>query len=111
MTLYEMLDNTLFYQEVWIYETNCYDQNMPLFKGTVQEARGDTEKVWDYLMCTVAHYECDTGILLIKVKNEHYQEKLESHYMFSDKWGVEENKRPWKHSSEISKELFNYKKE
>lgn len=33
MTLYEMLDVTFYYQPVWIYETNAYGQNMPLFKG------------------------------------------------------------------------------
>lgn len=104
MTLYEMLDVTLYCQEVWIYENNIYDQNMPLFSGTVEDARLD-ERVWDYLMAKVNHYECDTGILVIKVQNEHYEELLEKHYLGSDKWGMKESERPWKYSAEIDKAL------
>ena len=103
MTLYEMLDVTLYYQEVWIYENNIYDQNMPLFRGTVNDARAD-ERVWDYLMTKVNHYECSTGILVIKVQNEHYEELLEKHYC-SDKWGTKESERPWKYSVEIDRVL------
>lgn len=105
MTLYEMLDVTLYHQEVWIYEINIYGQNMPVFKGTVNEARCNEEKVWFYLMCKVEHYECNTGILLIKVKNEYYEKRLETQYSNSDKWGTKENERPWKHDIEIIMEL------
>ena len=107
MTLYEMLDSTLCYQMVWIYETNVFDQNMPLFKGTVEDARGETERVWDRLMCEVYHYECDTGILMIQVKSKHFENRMEEHYLRSDKWGQEKEKRPWRHSSEIRRELKN----
>lgn len=107
ITLYEMLSKTLYYQNVWIYEVNAYDQNMPIFKGEVNEARADTDRVWDYLMCEVDHYECDTGILLIKVKNEDYEKRMEEHYMFSDRWGQEIESRPWRYSAEIDRELKN----
>lgn len=102
MTLWDMLDKTLYEQKVWIFETNTYDQNMPLFKGTVQAARQDTDQVLDYLMCDVDHYECTGGVLDIRVRDEHYKERLEGHYVFSDRWGRE--KRPWKHSAEIDDE-------
>ena len=105
MTLYEMLDKTLYYQTVWIYEINAYDQNMPIFKGIVEEARRNTDRVWDYLMCEVDHYECNTGILLIKVKNVHFESKMDEHYMFSEKWGSEKESRPWRYSCEINREL------
>lgn len=106
MTLWDMLDKTMYYQKVWIFETNAYDQNMPLFKGTVQDARQDTDRVWDYLMCEVYHYECANGILDIRVRDEHYSERLEGHYVFSfsDRWGEEKEKRPWRHSAEIDAE-------
>ena len=46
-----MLDRAMAHQTVWIFEHNAYDQNMPLFKGTVNDARIDKELVvWDYLM-------------------------------------------------------------
>ena len=104
MTLWDMLDKTLYYQNVWIFETNSYDQNMPLFKGTVQDARQDTERVWDYLMCEVDHYECTNGILDVRVRDKYYSERLEEHYTFSDRWGKEKEKRPWRHSFEIDQE-------
>lgn len=105
MTLYEMLDVTLYHQNVWIYETNVYDQNMLIYQGTVEGARGDTEKVWNYLMCKVNHYEYNTGILLIKVKTNHFNSRMEDHYFLSEKWGQEKEKRPWRHSAEIDREL------
>lgn len=77
MTLYDMLDKTKYYQQVWIFETNAYDQNMPLFKGTVQDARRDTDRVWDYLMCAVDTYDCEGGLLDIRVRDEYYDERLE----------------------------------
>ena len=105
MTLYEMLDVTLYYQQTWIFKKNAYDQNMPIFKGTVSEARKNEDRVWDYLMCKVDHYECDTGILVIKVRDEHFEERLEKQYSSSIKWGIKREKRPWLHSVEISKDL------
>ena len=106
MTLYEMLDCTKYFQKVWIFEHNAYDQNMPIFKGSVQEARGDTECTWMYLMCQVDHYDCTTGILVIYVKDEYYEERLEGHYsMSSDTWGMERSKRPWLHMGEIGDDL------
>ena len=108
MTLYEMLDCTLYYQQVWIYNHNAYDQNMPIFKGKVEGARRYQE-VWNYLTCDVDHYECDTGILLIYVKDEFYEKRLEEgNYKGSSKWwGRERNKRPWLHTAEIREDLRN----
>lgn len=103
MTLYEMLDRTTYYQTVWIFESNTYDQNMPKFKGTVNDARAD-EEVWDYLMCEVEVYYCENGILDIRVRDEYYNERLEGHYSFGDQWGREKEKRPWLHSAEIGME-------
>ena len=104
MTLYEMLARTMYYQKVWIFETNAYDQNMPLFKGIVEDARKDTDKVWDFLMCEVEYYDCTTGILDIRVRNEFFNEKMEGHYTFGDEWGAEQSKRPWRYSAEIDLE-------
>ena len=109
MTLYEMLDKTLYYQEVWIYETNTYDQNMPLFKGSVNDAKRETEKVWAFLMCEVEHYECDTDILLIKVRNKYYDKRMENQYLNSAKWGDKKENRPWRYSMEILKEIKTHK--
>lgn len=102
MTLWDMLDKTKYYQKVWIFETNAYDQNMPLFKGTVQDARRDADRVWGYLMCEVETYDCEGGLLDIRVCDKYYNERLEGHYSISsDRWGDEIEKRPWRFSSEI----------
>ena len=107
MTLYEMLDCTLYYQQVWIYDHNAYDQNMPLFKGEVNEARYD-HRVWDYLLCKVDHYECNTGILLIYVKDEYYEKRFEegNYTIASRRWGKDKDERPWRHSAEVHMELW-----
>lgn len=105
MTLYEMLDRTTAVQEVWIFETNTYDQNMPLFKGNVGDARVDRDSlVWSYLMCEVEYYDCSYGILDIRLKDEYYNFHLEDHYLSSGKWGTTEDKRPWRYSIEIRNE-------
>lgn len=89
MTLYEMLDRTTAVQDVWIFETNTYDQNMPLFKGRVEDARVDRDSlVWSYLMCEVEYYDCSYGILDIRLKDEYYNFHLEDHYLSSGKWGT-----------------------
>jgi len=106
MTLYEMLDKGMANQKVWIFEQNVYDQNMPLFKGTVNDARVEPELiVWDFLMCEVAYYRCTYGILDIRVKDENYNKRLEEHYVFSDRWDkYNQSKRPWRYSIEIENE-------
>ena len=103
MTLYEMLDKTLYYQTVWIFEHNAYDQNMPLFRGRVQDARMDTEQVWSYLMCEVDHYECTGEILDIRVRDEYYEQRFEegNYRLSGEHWGRDRSRRPWLWSAEI----------
>jgi hypothetical protein len=105
MTLYEMLDRTMYWQECWIFEHNACDQNMPLFKGTVDDARKETDHVWDYLMCEVDHYDCTSGILVLFVKDEHFDEPMEGHYTFGDRWGKKRSERPWVFTAEIESDL------
>ena len=106
MTLYEMLDKAMAHQKVWIFEQNTYDQNMPLFQGTVNEARIEPElRVWDFLMCEVEFYDCSYGILDIRVKDGNYNKRLEEHYLFPDRWDkYDKNKRPWRYTIEIDEE-------
>lgn len=105
MNLYEMLDCTVYYQKVAIYETNTYDQNMPIFRGIVNDARKDIDDVWYHLADKVDLYEYINGTLLIKVANDDYNKRMEEHYLYSDTWGKDKDKRPWRHSIEIEREL------
>lgn len=104
MTLWDMLDKTKYYQKVWIFETNAYDQNMPIFKGTVDEARRDADIVWDYLMAEVEIYDCEGGILDIRVRTQYYDDRFEDRYFYSDRWGKSIDERPWRWSEEIDTE-------
>lgn len=110
MTLWDMLDKAKYYQAVWIFETNAYDQNMPLYKGTVNGARADTDIVWDYLMCEVETYDCSHGVLDIRVRDRNYNERLEGHYtVFSGGWSENKLGRPWRYSAEIDGEKMEVK--
>lgn len=103
MTLYDMLDKTWCNQKVWIFETNVYDQNTPLFKGTVHEARKNADKVWDYLIREVDHYECTNGILDIRVRSKHYNENLEEDCGLIGSI-LHKKRRKWRYSVEINQE-------
>ncbi len=104
MKLYEMLSDTLYYQKICIFEINDYSQNMPLFKGIVDDARKDDD-VWYYLMNKVEQYFCEGGVLVIKVKSKHYKKCFEKQYSGSDEWGKEISQRPWRWCSEIKNEI------
>jgi hypothetical protein len=105
MKLWDMLDKAMYFQKVWIFETNAYDQNMPIYKGNVQGAREEGDLVWDYLPCEVENYACSDGILDIRVRNDYYNERIEGHYSISaENWGKSKEQRPWRHSIEIEQE-------
>lgn len=105
MKLYEMLKLAKYYQKVWIFEHNDFDQNMPIFKGIVDDARADKDKTFDFLMDDVECYDCTTGTLIIYVRNEYSDERMERHYIYGECWGEKIEQRPWRYSSEIMMEL------
>ena len=111
MTLWDMLDKTKYYQRVLIYETNNRGQNMPIFCGTVDEARRDGDDTWDYLPCEVENYDCAGGILDIRVRTRSFDKPFEEQYFNSDEWGKEKNERPWRWDREIDEEKAEYLKQ
>lgn len=76
VTLYDMLALTDYFQPVWIYSCNSFDQNMLILKGDISEARSDDD-VWQYLMRPLDGYDCSTGILILYVQDENYNEPFE----------------------------------
>lgn len=103
MTLWEMLDCTLYYGKVLIYTRNAYDQCLKLFKGQVNDARCNVDYVWDYLPKEIDQWICGNGATLIYVKHYDYDNRLENSYINSDKW-TEKNK-PYVSSYDAQKEL------
>lgn len=110
LKLYDMLKASVYFAECRIYLTNCYDQNMPLFDGFVEDARHD-EDVWDYLMCEVEVFDTTKGVLLIKVRNDWYEDRFEKLYVFSDRWKEDKEHRPWRSSAEIDTDITGRRKE
>ena len=102
MILWDMLDKTLYYGNVLIYSRNVYDQCMPIFQGRVDNARCHYD-VWDYLTNEVEQWICGNKWMLIYVKNNYYEDKLEEHYLYSDKWTKDNH--PYKSSYEVEKLL------
>ena len=106
MTLWDMLDKTLYYGNVIIYSRNVYDQCMPIFKGIVEDARCD-ENVWNYLTKEVEQWICGNKWMLIYVRFEHFEDRLEKHYPYSDKWTRDDH--PYKSSYDVEKLLMDLK--
>lgn len=98
MTLYEMLDKTHYDQRVWIFEVNAYDQHVTIYKGEIEGARTDTDSAWLYLLSEVESYYYASGILVIDIKKEEYNKKL-------DGWNDDRRKRGWSFSCEITEDL------
>ena len=65
MTLYEVLDKSLYNGEVMIYSRNCYDQCIKIFEGIVSDARCDEDNVWKWLMSEVDGLVYGNKVLLI----------------------------------------------
>lgn len=104
MTLYEFWNVTVYYKTMFIYLTNVYDQNMPIFKGSRGEwthREGDDDLYW-HLMDTVEHWEVTPkGNIVVKLRDDTYEQRMEEHYLFSEKWGEDISERPWRHSIEL----------
>ena len=56
-------------------------------------------------MCKVSVYDCTTGILVIFIRDENYENRLENEYFHSDRWGKERSQRPWLYSAEITEDM------
>ena len=95
-----MLNKTKYDLPVWIYETNDYDQNIQLFKGTIQEAREEGDRVWEHLMCQVDIFDYEYGILDIRVVTERCKELFAP---TPDKH-IAKSQRTWRSSYEIDQE-------
>ena len=105
MTLYEFWNKTVYHQDVWIYLTNAYGQNMPLYSGSREEWRSgedDDDKLYWHLMDEIDHWEItDNGDVLVLLKDDTYEKRMEDEYFYSDRWGPKKEERPWRHFAEL----------
>jgi hypothetical protein len=100
-----MLNDTLFYQKTRIYYCDCFGRYIPIFKGKVNNARGDVDEVWSHLKDDIDIYFCKNDTLIIFTKDEYYEVGLDKRYANSSQWN--EKNRPYKKYSEIMGEINN----
>lgn len=105
MILYDVLRVTKHYQIFCCYVTNAYDQNVPIGFGTRRELLDEeiNDELFDYLMCDVDSITVTKDkSLLIRVRDEHYNQSLEEQYECTGAWKVSDPAtRPFKFSSEM----------
>lgn len=105
MILYDVLRATKYYQRFCCYVINAYDQNYPIGFGTRKELLDEeqNDELFDYLMCDVDMITvAKDGSLVIRVRNEHYNQPLEKQYECTGGWKVSDPAtRPFKFSSEM----------
>lgn len=105
MTLYDILRVTRYWQRFCCYVTNAYDQNVPIGFGTRRELLDEeqNDELFDYLMCNVDSITVTKDkALLIRVRDEHFNQRLEEQYECTGGWKVSDPKtRPFKFSNEM----------
>lgn len=105
MTLYDILRATKYWQKFCCYVTNSYDQNVPIGFGTRRELLDEeqNDELFDYLMCNVDSITVTKDkALLVRVRDEHYNQRLEEQYECTGGWKVPDPKtRPFKFSNEM----------
>ena len=105
MTLYEFWNKTFYHQKMWIYLTNAYGQNMPMYSGSreewSEEMDGDDRLYW-HLMDEIDHWEItDRKEVIVLIKDDEYEKRMEERYLSSDRWGTKKEERPWQHMIEL----------
>ena len=109
MKLYDLLLCCTYDTKIRIYATNDYDQNMLLENTTVLKARKN-EEVYAYFERKIEVLEVVNDILLVKVRNFHRHDRLETQYseQYTSGWDyLHPDTRPYRTSLEIMEELTN----
>lgn len=105
MTLYDILRVARYWQKFCCYVTNAYDQNVPIGFGTRRELLDEeqNDELFDYLMCNIDSITVTKDkALLVRARDEHYDQRLEEQYKCTGGWKVSDPKtRPFKFSNEM----------
>lgn len=104
MILHGLLDTATYNQQFSIYLGNDYDQNLLIARGTREEMMADDETLFSHLLDKVTVWEIRGDRLIVFIEDEHHNERLETQFKSSDKWGKGPDQRPWRYS--IETELY-----
>jgi len=103
--LIDFLSTCQYEQNFFIYETNDYDQNVLLSKGTVEDIRNDEDFALEYLTCEVVTWRIrEDGTLFILIEGNHPERPRQEEYSekYVSSWdNLDPGTRPWLHGSEL----------
>lgn len=106
LDLWQVSTNSQMYH---VYITNNYDQNLPVYHGTIVDLCMDDEyggEWFDSLDLEIeVFYVCKNGDIQVQLKDEHFFERVEdwwtSNKSITDKWDdLNPETRPWRYSLE-----------
>ena len=107
MILYELLQVTKYDQLFHVYISNAFDQNYPIGDGDRKTLLNEEEceELFDHLLDEVDMITISRdGSLVVRVKDEHFNENLEEQYdkKYVAQWDTNNpDSRPFKFTKEI----------
>lgn len=103
--LMDFLSTCRYDQHFFIYETNDYDQNVLLGKGTLEELRENDEFDLEYLTSEIEIWQIrDDGTMFIQVEGNTPSRMRQEGYPkeYVKRWdNYDPNTRPWLYSAEL----------
>lgn len=116
MTLYDILHASQYDQVFSIYVTNVYGQNIPIARGTrpdmiSSDVEDNDEDLFEHLMNEVSYFSIKHGIMIIFLKDENYERRVEDQYSAEavKRWDRRDPKsRPWLHDIETEEYTSRY---
>ena len=103
--LIDFLTTCRYDQHFFIYETNDYDQNVLLGKGTLEELRENDEFDLAYLISEIERWQIrDDGTMFIQVEGNTPSMMRQEGYAkkYVERWDNHDpNTRPWLYSAEL----------
>ena len=103
--LIDLLTTCDYRQNFFIYETNDYDQNILVAKGTRDEIRADEDFDLEALTCPVEIWNIrEDGTMFVFINGMHPERPRQKEYSekYVASWdNYDPNTRPWLHGAEL----------
>ena len=111
MDLHGLLDTAMYNQELSVYLTNSYDQNLLIGRGTRAEMLDELKNggtVFSHLKDKVDRWVIRNGRMIVFIRDENYDKMVEELFLGSNKWGEDPENRPWRHGIETEEYTDKY---
>lgn len=109
MTLLDFFQTAPYWIIFHVYTTNAYDQNVPIYHGTVQDLRMDDKYDGEWLSALSykvdVFYVCKNGNIQINLIDKYYEKRVEEWWTTDErilsKWDkLNPETRPYRYSCE-----------